>query len=80
VVAVPDPKAGNSLQAWTDLYDSLQQRALNTRLRIPILYGIDACHGHSNVLNAVIFPHNIGSAARAIHHWLKEQRAQLLWK
>jgi beta-glucosidase len=31
-----------------------------TRLRIPILYGIDAVHGHNNVLNAVIFPHNIG--------------------
>lgn len=55
-----DPKAGNSVEAWTDLYDSLQQRALNTRLRIPILYGIDAVHGHSNVLNAVIFPHNVG--------------------
>ena len=55
-----DPKAGNSVEAWTDLYDSLQHRALNTRLRIPILYGIDAVHGHSNVLNAVIFPHNIG--------------------
>ena len=55
-----DPKAGNSVEAWTDLYDSLQRRALNTRLRIPILYGIDAVHGHSNVLNAVIFPHNVG--------------------
>lgn len=55
-----DPKAGNSVEAWTDLYDSLQQRALATRLKIPLLYGIDAVHGHSNVLGAVIFPHNIG--------------------
>jgi len=55
-----DPKAGNSLEAWTDLYDGYQRRALKTRLRIPILYGIDAVHGHSNVLGAVIFPHNIG--------------------
>ena len=31
-----------------------------TRLQIPILYGIDAVHGHNNVLGAVIFPHNIG--------------------
>ncbi|HSU66543.1 MAG TPA: glycoside hydrolase family 3 N-terminal domain-containing protein, partial [Tepidisphaeraceae bacterium] len=30
------------------------------RLKIPILYGIDAVHGHNNVLDAVIFPHNIG--------------------
>ena len=55
-----DPKTGNGLVDWTDHYDSLQSRTQNTRLRIPILYGIDAVHGHSNVLGAVIFPHNIG--------------------
>ncbi len=55
-----DPKAGNSLQAWTDLYDSLQKRAMSTPLGIPLLYGIDAVHGHNNVLGAVVFPHNIG--------------------
>src|SRR5829696_3309787 len=53
-----DPKTGNSLIDWTDHYDSLQSRTQNTRLQIQILYGIDAVHGHSNVLNAVIFPHN----------------------
>ncbi len=55
-----DPKTGNGLVDWTDHYDSLQARTQNTRLRIPILYGIDAVHGHSNVIHAVIFPHNIG--------------------
>src|ERR1700752_5045846 len=55
-----DPKTGNNVVDWTDHYDSLQSRTQNTRLRIPILYGIDAVHGHSNVLNAVLFPHNIG--------------------
>jgi beta-glucosidase len=54
-----DPKEGNSLQAWTDLYDQVQNEALKTRLAIPVLYGVDAVHGHSNVLGAVIFPHNI---------------------
>src|SRR5207302_2937842 len=34
--------------------------ALQTRLRIPLLYGVDAVHGHNNVLGAVVFPHNIG--------------------
>src|SRR5205807_229661 len=53
-----DPKEGNSLEAWTNLYDRLQQRALATRLRIPLLYGVDAVHGHNNVLGAVVFPHN----------------------
>jgi beta-glucosidase len=55
-----DPKEGNSLKAWTDMYDRYQSLALKTRLGIPILYGVDAVHGHNNVLGAVIFPHNIG--------------------
>jgi beta-glucosidase len=55
-----DPKAGNSLDAWTDMYDGYQAHALKTRLAIPILYGVDAVHGHNNVLGAVVFPHNIG--------------------
>ena len=32
---------------------------MTTRLGIPILFGVDAVHGHNNVLGAVIFPHNI---------------------
>jgi beta-glucosidase len=55
-----DPKTGNSVTDWTDHYDALQERTQKTRLRIPILYGIDAVHGHSNVLGATLFPHNIG--------------------
>lgn len=58
-----DPKAGNSMQAWTAIYERYQAHALKTRLAIPLLYGIDAVHGHSNVLGAVIFPHNIGLGA-----------------
>ena len=54
-----DPREGNGLETWTDLYDSVQSEALKTRLGIPILYGIDAVHGHNNVHGAVIFPHNI---------------------
>jgi beta-glucosidase len=52
--------ADNSPKGWADTYDQLQAKALETRLRIPILYGIDAVHGHNNVRGAVIFPHNIG--------------------
>jgi beta-glucosidase len=54
-----DPAEGNGLKAWTDLYDKVQVEAMKTRLAIPVLYGIDAVHGHSNVQGAVIFPHNI---------------------
>ena len=55
-----DPPRGNTLEYWTDLYDSLQQRTQMTRLKIPLLYGVDAVHGHNKVLGAVVFPHNIG--------------------
>jgi beta-glucosidase len=58
-----DPKAGNSLQAWTDMYDGWQKLAAQTRLKIPLLYGVDAVHGHNNVLGAVVFPHHIGLGA-----------------
>ena len=54
-----DPREGNSLEAWTNIYDEVQSEALKTRLAIPVLYGVDAVHGHNNVLDAVIFPHNI---------------------
>lgn len=50
----------NSAQAWADMYDSYQYYALQTRLKIPLIYGIDAVHGHNNVIGATIFPHNIG--------------------
>jgi beta-glucosidase len=58
-----DPKAGNSREAWTELATSIQAHATKTRLHIPLLYGVDAVHGHNNVLGAVIFPHNIGLGA-----------------
>ncbi len=53
----------NSRADWRALYERLQGRSLRTRLKIPLLYGVDAVHGHSNVLGAVIFPHNIGLGA-----------------
>jgi beta-glucosidase len=55
-----DPKEGNSFEAWRAMYNRYQQAAMSTRLGIPILYGVDAVHGHNNVLGAVVFPHNIG--------------------
>ncbi len=58
-----DPADGNSGRNWADLIDDCLARAEATRLRIPLLYGIDAVHGHNNVLGATIFPHNIGLGA-----------------
>jgi beta-glucosidase len=52
-----------SPKGWADCYDSLQRLSEKTRLKVPILFGIDAVHGHNNVNGAVIFPHNIGLGA-----------------
>lgn len=55
--------ADNTPDGWADMYDRFQRRALDTRLGIPILYGIDAVHGHNNLQDATVFPHNIGLGA-----------------
>ena len=58
-----DPADGNSPRAWLDLVSGFQAEARQTRLKIPLLYGIDAVHGHNNIDGAVIFPHHIGLGA-----------------
>lgn len=57
------PAAGNDVQQWASMVDGYQGYALNSRLGIPLIYGVDAVHGHSNLRGAVIFPHNIGLGA-----------------
>jgi beta-glucosidase len=58
--SVPTP---NTPSAWADMVDNFQRAALATRLRIPIIYGVDTVHGHGNLLGATVFPHNIGLGA-----------------
>jgi len=53
----------NTLQGWVKMVSDFQEAALQTRLGIPLLYGVDAVHGHNNLSGAVIFPHNIGLGA-----------------
>jgi beta-glucosidase len=50
----------NTPAAWADAYDRFQSQALSTRLGIPLIYGVDAVHGHGACKGAVIFPHHIG--------------------
>ncbi|GAB3419419.1 glycoside hydrolase family 3 protein [Flindersiella endophytica] len=58
--SAPSP---NTATGWADMYDRLQRIALSTPLGIPMIYGVDAVHGHNNVRGATIFPHNIGLGA-----------------
>ncbi|MCA9951308.1 MAG: glycoside hydrolase family 3 C-terminal domain-containing protein [Anaerolineales bacterium] len=55
--------ADNTTEGWAAMVDGFQDAALQTRLGIPLIYGVDAVHGHSNLQGAVIFPHNIGLGA-----------------
>lgn len=50
-------------RGWLEACTQYQDWALKSRLAIPLIYGIDAVHGHNNVDGAVIFPHNIGLGA-----------------
>ncbi|KAK2638234.1 hypothetical protein Ddye_026029 [Dipteronia dyeriana] len=59
--SVPAPKA--SVETWIDMVNDFQNGSLSTRLGIPMIYGIDAVHGHNNVYKATIFPHNVGLGA-----------------
>jgi beta-glucosidase len=53
----------NSPEGWAEMVTGFQRLALQSRLGIPMLYGVDAVHGHSSVKGATIFPHNAGLGA-----------------
>ncbi|MEI9904150.1 MAG: glycoside hydrolase family 3 N-terminal domain-containing protein [Asticcacaulis sp.] len=50
---------------WLKLADDYYRAAASrpTNAPIPLMFGIDAVHGHSNLVGAVIFPHNVGLGA-----------------
>jgi beta-glucosidase len=51
------------LETWHRIITTIQDAAMETPNSIPVIYGIDAIHGASYVLNSTLFPHNIGMAA-----------------
>ncbi|WP_381555368.1 glycoside hydrolase family 3 N-terminal domain-containing protein [Streptomyces eurythermus] len=53
----------NTPEAWARMIDAFQLRAQATRFQIPLVYGVDAVHGHNNLTGATILPHNIGIGA-----------------
>jgi beta-glucosidase len=55
--------AESDAKGWLKSCEEFRSWSLKTRLKIPLLYGIDAVHGNNNVDGAVIFPHNIGLGA-----------------
>lgn len=56
----------NTVQDWVSMNDAYWAASMEDddgHLAIPIMYGVDAIHGHNNVEGATIFPHNIGLGA-----------------
>ncbi len=53
----------NSLSDWTIIPRMYLDSSMQTRLAIPLIYGIDSMHGFGHVNGATIFPHNIGLGA-----------------
>lgn len=57
------PTGDNTPTGWAKMVDGFQAAALETPLGIPLIYEVDAVHGHNNLKGATIFPHNIGLGA-----------------
>ncbi len=65
--AAPGNNVRTTPQAWLDLTDEFYRASLAATNQahppIPILFGIDAVHGHAKVIGATIYPHNVGLGA-----------------
>lgn len=70
--AVVDHKVGSilnttahalSAEKWREVITLIQDEVKNTRLKIPVVYGLDAIHGQTYTLNSTLFPQNIAMAA-----------------
>jgi beta-glucosidase len=65
--AAPGHDVHSAPAAWLALTDAFHRAALarpsGTHPPIPLLFGIDAVHGHAKVVGATIFPHNVGLGA-----------------
>jgi beta-glucosidase-like glycosyl hydrolase len=56
-------EGSNSAKDWAEMIHGFQNGAMQTRLGIPIFYGVDAVHGFGNLYGATVFPHEIGLGA-----------------
>ncbi len=75
VIHTQGPLPGESAKEWQAKFTSLQEKALATRLGIPLLFGVDAIHGQNTYNGATIFPHNIGFGASRNNDLVKKAAA-----
>jgi beta-glucosidase len=59
-----DNPIDNTGRGWAEQYNTIQRHAIeNSRLHIPIIYGVDAVHGFGHPFEATLFPQSIGMGA-----------------
>lgn len=63
VIHTQGPVPGKNAKEWQEKFERFQKQALSSRLKIPLLFGVDAVHGQNTFEGATIFPHNIGLGA-----------------
>ena len=64
--SAPDGNDRATAQRWVEWTRAFRAAAVEKRgghQEIPIIFGVDAVHGHNNVVGATIFPHNVGLGA-----------------
>jgi beta-glucosidase len=61
----PNGNKHASAADWVKLADSYYDASMSTdmKVQVPVIWGIDAMHGNSNMYGATLFPHNIGLGA-----------------
>ena len=52
-----------TLEQWRTFNTQIQEYSAKTRLKIPVIYGVDAIHGGTFAIGSTIFPQQIGLAA-----------------
>jgi beta-glucosidase len=55
--------APNTPQGWREMVGGFESSSKKSCLEIPLIYGVDAVHGHGSLPSATIFPHSIGLGA-----------------
>ena len=69
----PYGKKFSSADDWKSLSKEFYDASIEIKgIKIPVLWGTDAVHGHNNLIGATLFPHNIGLGASRNYSLVKQ--------
>ncbi len=64
--SAPGPLPYADTKTWLEMADKYYEASMDpegVEIPIPVIWGIDAVHGHANLTGAIVFPHNVGLGA-----------------